>query len=130
MGAMAVSPPPRLTQHTSQRPWELPIRLAKEKRRAFFVARADFVHASPFPRRVACPAAMSLSALSELLSPNRAGEASSDRGAYVPWVRTPSLPVALAVFALFLALELLQRWSVLRPVRFCPLWTRSGCGPT
>ena len=63
---------------------------------------------------------MSLSALSELLSPNRAGEASSDRAAYVPWVRTPSLPVALAVFALFLALELLQRWSVLRPVRALP----------
>ena len=29
----------------------------------------------------------------------------------------PSLPLALALFALFLALELLQRWAVLRPVR-------------
>ena len=73
--------------------------------------------------------AMSLSALSELMSPNRAGEASSSdsRGGSV-W--TPSLPVALAVFALFLALELLQRWSVLRPVRVCGLSSRrSGHWP-
>ena len=37
------------------------------------------------------------------------------------WVLPPHLSgrlsVALAVFTLFLALELLQRWSVLRPVR-------------
>jgi hypothetical protein len=33
-------------------------------------------------------------------------------------VALPSLALALTVFALFVLLELLQRWAVLRPVRF------------
>jgi hypothetical protein len=32
-------------------------------------------------------------------------------------VALPSLALALTVFALFVLLELLQRWAVLRPVR-------------
>ncbi len=64
---------------------------------------------------------MSFAALSELLSSTLSGATSGDgtSAAGKPLLppTLPSLPLALLVFALFCALELLQRWSVLRPVR-------------
>ena len=38
------------------------------------------------------------------------------------WLALPSVPLALTLFALFVVLELLQRWAVLRPVRGARGW--------